>query len=100
MPIPSSTALEEMGRENLLVLLVPLSFFPLKPHLLPMLRLMGFFSFFSVGLLSLIFCTAAIFASISFFFLRMSSACSVIATSLLGFPSPGLGLPLGHIFGI
>ena len=100
MPIPSSTAFEEMGRENLLVLLVPLSFFPLKPHLLPMLKLIGFFSFFSVGLLSLIFCTAAIFASISFFFLRMSSACSVIATSLLGFPSPGLGLPLGHIFGI
>ena len=97
MPTPSSIALEGAGMENLLVLL-PLSFFPLNPHLFPMLKLIGFFSFFSEGLLSLIFCTAAIFASISFFFFRISSACSVMATSLLGFPSPGPGLPLDHIF--
>ena len=71
------------------------SFFPFNPHLLLMLILIGFFSFFSVWLFSLIFCTAAILASISFFFLRIRSACSDMATSLLGLlPS---GLPLDHI---
>ena len=69
----------------------------MSPHLLPMLRLIGFFSFFSQVLFSLIFCTLFILASISFFFLRMSSACSVMAASLLGFPSPDPGRPLDHI---
>ena len=62
-----------------------------------MLKLIGFFSFFSQVLFSLIFCTLFIFASISFFFLRMSSACSVMAASLFGFPSPDPDRPLDHI---
>lgn len=67
------------------------AFLPLKPHLLLTLRLEGFFSFFSVLLLWVTFSTAAILASISAFFLRTSSACSDMATSLLTLPSPPAG---------
>ena len=93
----------EEDTEDVLVLddedAAPVSFFPLRPHLLLMLKLIGFFSFFSLELFSLILATAAIFASISFFFLRMRSACSDMAASLRGLPSPGPGpaLPLDHM---
>ena len=93
----------EEDTEDVLVLddedAAPVSFFPLRPHLLLMLKLIGFFSFFSLVLFSLILATAAIFASISFFFLRMRSACSDMAASLRGLPSPGPGpaLPLDHM---
>jgi len=46
------------------------SFFPFKPHLLLMLRLIGFLSFLSCPP----FPSAAIFASISAFFFRISEA--------------------------
>jgi len=46
------------------------SFFPLRPHLLLMLRLIGFLSFLSCPP----FPSAAIFASISAFFFRISEA--------------------------
>jgi len=68
------------------------SFFPFKPHRLLMLRLIGFLSFLSCPP----FPSAAIFASISAFFFKISEACADMATSLLAFPSPGLKVLL-HI---
>jgi len=63
------------------------SFFPFKPHRLLMLRLMGFRSLTSFASAPVLPSTA-ILASISAFFLRMSSACSDMATSLFTFTSP------------
>jgi len=48
-------------------------FFPFKPHLLLILKLIGFFSFLSL-LVSLILATVAILASISAFFLANMEA--------------------------
>merc|ERR1719431_2511374 len=69
------------------------SFFPFKPHLLLILRLIGFLSFLSCPP----FPSAAILASISAFFFKISEACADMATSRLAFPSPGLKVLL-HIF--
>jgi len=71
MPSPGSSTLA--GGVVRLFVETTVFFFPFKPHLLLILKLIGFFSFLSL-LVSLILATVAILASISAFFLANMEA--------------------------